>query len=93
MPCFGLGHKWTAGTDIDKLLPPISRFGGGRDKKKQQVIDKLNIFFEKYYGIGGTAFSTKSEQILEIGGQNSRNVLKMVAEPMLFKKNMQIKDE
>ncbi len=75
------------------MLPPISRFGGGRDKKKQQVIDKLNIFFEKYYGIGGTAFSTKSEQILEIGGQNSRNVLKMVAEPMLFKKNMQIKDE
>ena len=84
------GEIKTAGTDIDKLLPPMSRFGGGRDKKKQQVIDKLNIFFEKYYGIGGTAFTAKSEQILESGGQNSSNALKMVAEPIAFGKS---KDE
>ena len=87
------GEIKTAGTDIDKLLPPMSRFGGGRDKKKQQVIDKLNIFFEKYYGIGGTAFSTKSEQILEISGENSSNVLKMVAEPIAFGKNKKNEDE
>ena len=34
--------------DIDKLLPPISRFGGTgtRAKKKQGVIDKLKIFLK-----------------------------------------------
>ena len=33
----------TTGTDVDRLMPPVSRFGGGgsRDKKKQTVIDKL----------------------------------------------------
>lgn len=43
----------TTGTDVDKILPPVSRFGGGRlrDKKKQIVINKLKIFFEKYFGI------------------------------------------
>lgn len=46
------GEIKTTGTDIDKLLPPISRFGGGsRARKKQSVIDKLKIFFEKYFGI------------------------------------------
>lgn len=43
----------TTGTDIDKLMPPVSRFGGGgnRDKKKQGIIEKLKGFFEKYFGI------------------------------------------
>lgn len=42
----------TTGTDVDKILPPVSRFGGGsRDKKKQTVIQKLKSFFEKYYGL------------------------------------------
>lgn len=37
----------TAGTDIDKLMPAISRFGGGgRAKKKEGVIEKLKTFFE-----------------------------------------------
>ena len=48
------GEIKTFGKDIDKLLPPISRFGGGRDQKKQGVIDKLKTFFEKYFGIGGS---------------------------------------
>ena len=40
------GEIRTAGTDIDKLMPPVSRFGGsGRDKKKQAVIEKLKQFF------------------------------------------------
>ncbi len=49
------GEIKTTGTDIDSILPPISRFGGGgaRTKKKQVVIDKLKAFFEKYFGIGG----------------------------------------
>ena len=50
------GEIKTAGTDIDKIMPPVSRFGGGgRAKKKQGVIDKLKGFFEKYFGIGGSA--------------------------------------
>ena len=53
------GEIKTAGTDIDKLMPPISRFGGGgRAKKKQGVIDKLKTFFEKYFGIGGSSTFT-----------------------------------
>ena len=43
----------TVGTDIDKLMPPVSRFGGGnRAQKKQTIIEKLKAFFEKYFGIG-----------------------------------------
>ena len=56
------GEIKTAGTDIDKLMPPISRFGGGgRAEKKQCVIDKLKIFFEKYFGIGGSSAFTEPE--------------------------------
>ena len=48
------GEIKTVGTDIDKLMPPVSRFGGGgRAQKKQGVIDKLKGFFDKFFGIGG----------------------------------------
>lgn len=50
------GEIKTTGTDIDQLMPPVSRFGGGggaRAKKKQTVIDKLKAFFERFFGIGG----------------------------------------
>ena len=47
------GSIKTSGTAIDKLLPPMSRFGGGnRAEKKQGVIDKLKTFFERFFGIG-----------------------------------------
>ncbi len=46
------GSLKTTGTDIDKLLPPVSRFGGGnRAEKKQAVITKLMNFFDKYSGL------------------------------------------
>ena len=46
------GEIKTTGTDIDKLMPPVSRFGGGnRAEKKQGVIDKLKGFFERFFGI------------------------------------------
>lgn len=46
------GMVKTTGTDIDKLMPPVSRFGGGnRASKKQSVIDKLKAFFDKYFGV------------------------------------------
>ena len=42
----------TTGTDVDRLMPPVSRFGGGkREQKKQIVIEKLKAFFEKYFGL------------------------------------------
>ena len=47
------GSVKTSGTAIDKILPPMSRFGGGnRAEKKQGVIDKLKAFFERFFGIG-----------------------------------------
>ena len=47
------GSVKTTGTDVDKLMPPITRFGGGnRSEKKQGIIAKLLGFFEKYFGIG-----------------------------------------
>ena len=47
------GTLKTTGTDIDKLMPRMSRFGGGqRDIKKKDIIEKLSSFFEKYFGLG-----------------------------------------
>ena len=58
---FREGEIKTVGTDIDKIMPPVSRFGGGnRAQKKQTIIKKLKAFFEKYYGIGRSFNSTGS---------------------------------
>ena len=46
------GQVRTTGTDIDRILPPMSRFGGGdRQEKKKSVIDKIQAFFERYFGL------------------------------------------
>jgi len=45
------GMLKTTGTAIDKIMPPVSRFGGGRAAKKQGIIEKLILFFEKYFGL------------------------------------------
>ena len=46
------GALKTTGTDIDQILPPVSRFGGGnRTEKKKTIIQRLAQFFEKYFGI------------------------------------------
>lgn len=70
----------TTGTDIDKLMPPVSRFGGGglRDKKKQGIIAKLKAFFEKYFGIISPA-EPITEKSVEAYGQQEET-LAMVAE-------------
>ena len=76
--CFRDGEIKTTGTDIDKILPPVSRFGGsGRAAKKQRVIDKLRAFFEKYFGIG-TMFTSQDGRLNE--SPNMGEGLK-VAEP------------
>ncbi len=47
------GEIKTTGTDIDGIMPPVSRFGGGnRAAKKQTIIEKLKAFFERFFGIG-----------------------------------------
>jgi type I restriction enzyme R subunit len=45
------GMLKTTGTAIDKIMPPVSRFGRGRAAKKQGIIEKLMLFFEKYLGL------------------------------------------
>ena len=58
---FREGEVKTVGTDIDRLMPPVSRFGGNRERKKQGIIDKLKAFFEKYFGIGGPVKFTEEQ--------------------------------
>jgi len=45
------GMLKTTGTAIDKIMPPVSRFGGNRASKKQGIIEKLMLLFEKYSGL------------------------------------------
>mgnify|MGYP002548589389 CR=1 FL=1 len=46
------GQVKTTGTDIEKILPPMRRFGGGnRNERKQTIIEKVLKFFEKYFGL------------------------------------------
>lgn len=42
----------TTGTDVDRIMPVMSRFGknNNRAKKKQNIIERLLRFFEKYFG-------------------------------------------
>lgn len=51
---FQEGALRTTGTEITKVLPPVSRFspGGDRAEKKQRVIQKLGAFFERFFGLG-----------------------------------------
>lgn len=74
------GMLKTTGTDIDKLMPPVSRFGGGglRDKKKQGIIAKLKAFFEKYFGLLSPA-EPIAEKSVEAYEQQEES-LAMVAE-------------
>ena len=53
----------TTGTEIDKLMPPVSRFGGGgRTQKKKGVIEKLKAFFEKYFGLGIAEYRAEKQE-------------------------------
>jgi len=49
------GVMKTTGTDIDDIMPAVSRFGGGnRVEKKKRVIDRLMAYFDKYFELVGT---------------------------------------
>ncbi|UEA31534.1 type I restriction endonuclease subunit R, EcoR124 family [Granulicatella elegans] len=74
------GEIKTTGTDIDRLMPPISRFGGGnRTTKKQGVIEKLKSFFEKFFGVGGS-FTADTPKVLNYADSSSKQALMMVAD-------------
>ena len=60
---FKVGEVKTVGTDIDKMKPPVSRFGGGnRTEKKQTIIEKIKALFEKYFGIGRSFKANKENE-------------------------------
>ena len=74
------GEIKTTGTDIDKLMPPVSRFGGGnRAVKKQGVIDKLKSFFEKFFGVGGS-FTAEKPKVFSYADTMTQQPVLMVAE-------------
>ncbi|MBQ9242091.1 MAG: type I restriction endonuclease subunit R [Proteobacteria bacterium] len=57
---FRNGEVKTTGTDIDKMMPPISRFGGGnRSVIKQRIIDRLLTFFERFFGLVNSSFTSE----------------------------------
>ena len=45
------------GTAITKILPPTSRFakGNSQGEKKQRVLKKLTVFFDRFFGLGAAA--------------------------------------
>ena len=46
----------TTGTDVDAIMPAVSRFGGSagnRSETKKRVIDRLLAYFEKYLDLVG----------------------------------------
>lgn len=74
------GQVKTNGTDIEKILPPMRRFGGGnRAKKKENIIVKIKKFFEKYFGLG-TADKNDDQLEYKDSDETNSDSLDMVAE-------------
>ena len=75
------GEVKTTGTDIEKILPPMRRFGGGnRAEKKQTIIEKIKKFFEKYFGINSSNDEENNEIRYDVTDEEDNNNLAMVAE-------------
>lgn len=56
---FDDGYVTTTGVAITKVLPPIPIFGGGaanRETKKNTVLEKLQNFFSKFFGLFSGGF-------------------------------------
>lgn len=75
------GEVKTTGTDIEKILPPMRRFGGGnRAEKKLTIINKIKKFFEKYFGINSSNNEENNEIRYDVTDEEEDNNLAMVAE-------------
>lgn len=74
------GQVKTTGTDIEKILPPMRRFGGGnRTEKKEQIVKKVKKLFEKYFGLEN--YADKEERLkYDITDKEVQNDLSMVAQ-------------
>ena len=74
------GQVKTNGTDIERILPPMRRFGGGnRAEKKENIIVKVKKFFEKYFGLG-TADKNDDGFEYKVTNEEESYDLNMVAE-------------
>lgn len=74
------GQVKTNGTDIEKILPPMRRFGGGnRAERKETIIKRVKKFFEKYFGLG-TADRNDDEFEYKVTNEEESYDLNMVAE-------------
>ena len=76
------GEIRETGTDIDRIMPPVSRFGGGgnnRAAKKKTVVEKLKGFFEKYFGVG-TKFEAAPTKVYDFGETELLKVADSVSE-------------
>lgn len=74
------GQVKTNGTDIEKILPPMRRFGeGNRAEKKENIIVKVKKFFEKYFGLG-TADKNDDGFEYKVTNEEESYNLNMVAE-------------
>ena len=74
------GQIKTTGTDIDKILPPMKRFGGGnRAERKETIIKKIKKFFERYFGIWQSDNNDEKTIVYDIT-ENYNESLSMVAE-------------
>lgn len=84
--CFRDGEVKTIGTDIEKILPAVSLFGGGnRAEKKEGVVAKLKNFFDKYFGIGTAPTFAKDDEKSIITYQfRQNNELLRVAEEVNY---------
>lgn len=79
------GEVKTTGTDIEKILPPMRRFGGdNKTKRKQTIIEKISKFFEKYFGISNSENESDSSIYPNIDKQENYS---MVAEDEEMYKN------
>ena len=73
------GQVKTTGTDIEKILPPMRRFGGSnRTERKKSIIEKIKKFFEKYFGIWNS--DNNEDAIIYEDTEDDTESLAMVAE-------------
>ena len=78
---FRNGEVKTTGTDIEKILPEMRRFGGGnRAEKKQTIIDKIKKFFEKYFGINSSNEDENNDIQYDIADEEYKQYSSIAAE-------------